>query len=64
MKLLDGGLEKKKKLKRIRENNLSLNVNSSVEGLQNKLTKDPFSWNVAFWDVTLNGGSGGLMQTE
>ena len=27
-------------------------------------TKDPVSWKVAFWEVTLNWGSGGLMHTE
>lgn len=29
-----------------------------------KLTKDPSSWNTAFWDDTLKAGSGGLMHTE
>lgn len=29
-----------------------------------ELTKDPSSWKVAFWDVTLKGGSGGLIHTE
>lgn len=37
---------------------------SSLMKISEELTKDPFIWKVAFWNVTLNGGSGGLMQAE
>ena len=40
------------------------NISNFKECDAEELTKDPFSWKVAFWDVTLKAGRGGLMHTE
>lgn len=65
LELFDGSLREKKKtqVKKIQMKTSTFSFSWRIKS-SSELTKDPFSWNVAFWDVTLNAGRGGLMQTE
>lgn len=61
LELLDGGLVRRTPLMGLTAP--SQHHHLVAESLR-RLTKDPSSWKVAFWAVTLKRGSGGLIHSE